>query len=57
MQNCLLDAIHNKKKLLQDVIIQARHETLDFVNKFFDAKERELLRKMEADEKKLGLHS
>jgi hypothetical protein len=39
------------------VVIQARHETLDFVNRFFDAKERDILRKMEADEKKLGLHN
>jgi hypothetical protein len=39
------------------VILQARHDTLDFVNRFYDAKEKELLRKVEADEKKVGLHN
>lgn len=57
IQNILVENIRNKKKHTQEVIIQARHETLDFVNRFFDAKEKEVLRKMEADEKKLGLHN
>lgn len=39
------------------MVLQARHDTLDFVNRFFDNKEKELLRKVEADEKKAGLHN
>lgn len=39
------------------MVLQARHDTLDFVNRFFDNKEKELLRKIEADEKKAGLHN
>jgi hypothetical protein len=38
-------------------VLQARHDTLDFVNRFFDSKEKGLLRKVEADEKKAGLHN
>lgn len=34
-----------------------RRDALAFVNQFYDAKEKEVLRKVEADEKKLGLHN
>ena len=57
MQNCMVESIHSKRKTVSDLISQARQETLDFVNKFYDGKEKEIQRKMEADEKKLGLHN
>ena len=57
MQNLLIENIHSKRKNISELIGQARQETLDFVNKFFDAKEKEVMRKVESDEKKLGLHN
>lgn len=55
--NLLIENIHNKRRNITEIVSQARNETLDFVNRFFDAKEKEVLRKIEADEKKLGLHN
>jgi hypothetical protein len=57
MQNHLVENIQSKRKAIAATISQARQEALDFVNRFFDAKEKEIMRKLEADEKKLGLHN
>lgn len=53
----MIETIQTKRKQISEVVLQARHDTLDFVNRFFDNKEKELLRKVEADEKKAGLHN
>ena len=56
-QNSLIENIQTKRKITTDTIAQAKQETLDFVNRYFDAKEKDIMRKVEADEKKLGLHN
>lgn len=53
----MIESIRSKRKNITCVIGQARQEALDFVNRFFDVKEKEIMRKVEADEKKLGLHN
>jgi hypothetical protein len=40
-----------------ECVAQARLEAQECVNRYFDAREKELLRKVEADEKKAGLHN
>ncbi len=42
---------------MAETILLARQESLELVNRFFDSKEKELLRKVEADQKRLGLHN
>jgi hypothetical protein len=34
----VIEAIQTKRKQIAETILQAKHETLDFVNKFYDAK-------------------
>lgn len=57
MQNNIADVIKCKRKQLEETVEQARKESIDFVNKFFDFKLKDFLRKIEAEEKKVGLHS
>jgi hypothetical protein len=38
--NLVIEAIQTKRKQIAETILQARHETLDFVNKFYDSKEK-----------------
>ena len=49
MQNNLVENIQNKRKNIANIITHAREEAVDFVNRFFQAKEKEIMRKLEAD--------
>lgn len=53
----MAEAIRGKRKWVSDCVSQARGEAQECVNRYFDAREKELLRKVEADEKKAGLHN
>ena len=56
-QGSILEVVQGKRKTVSEVVAQARNETIEFVNRFYEAKEKELLRNIEVEEKKHGLHN
>lgn len=56
-QQTLVEHIHSTKQHTYDTIHTAKQETLDFVNRFFDEKEKDITRRIEAEQKKQGLHN